>query len=111
MGAFDHLTNLQHLTLDSNSFTSFPNLTAVGATLTHVSIYKEFFPTVFASQVAGLEVLSHLTISSTQMTVFPDLGPIGHTLILLDLDANCIGTISPVLLKSLIALYIKACAK
>ena len=103
-GTLNNLHNLKSLLLSNNEFTSFPNLTAVGATLITLDLRLNQITTIANGDTAGLHVIQRLYISMNGLITFPDLSPIGSTLKFLYVSRNDFTTINKVLLEDLVVI-------
>jgi Leucine-rich repeat (LRR) protein len=92
---------LHSVYLVSNGFTTFPDLTIVGASLRELYLGANSISNISITVLTNLDALQVLDLEENLFTAFPDLGPIGDTLNLINLSANPLQTIQPSVLDSL----------
>ena len=79
---------LESVIVQSNEFTTFPNLQVIGSTLKSLDLGINSINTVAGNALDGLLVLEDLNLGSNAFTAFPDLTPVGATLLKLSIDRN-----------------------
>ena len=79
---------MESIIIQSNQFTTFPNLEVIGSTLTHIDLSTNSINTVAENALDGLLVLEELNLASNVFTAFPDLTPVGATLLKLSINKN-----------------------
>ena len=79
---------LESLTMQTCQLTSFPNLSAVGSTLTNLDLRYNQIRNISLSLLEVLSVLEYLDIADNLFTEFPNLSPVGDTLLILQFRVN-----------------------
>ena len=95
---------IKSMLLNSNGFTSFPNLESIGSTMTHINLGSNSISEISSDKLDELTGLKALELDSNAFTHFPNLTEVGDTLEELDLSGNMLTYIASSDLSPLIKL-------